>query len=269
MKKIINKILFSFILIGLLPISCFTQNKYKLVTTLNIESDFFTTDNQGNAYVVKANELTKYDKTGKELFKYSNKNFGNITFVDATNMLRIAVFYKDFLQVVFLDNTLSTNGDPVNLENIGFQQAQLVCTSHNSGLWLYDLQNFELIRLDQNLSKAQQTGNLSVLLNMDVKPNYLLEYNNKVYLNNPSSGVLIFDIYGTYFKTINIKQAKRFQPIGDWVYYTADKKVWAYNIIKTEEKEFALPLSDFETFRLEAGILMLRTPQKIYLFTEE
>ena len=248
--------------------TCFSQNKYKLIATINTESDFFTTDSQGNVYVVKDNELTKYDKTGKELFKYSNKNLGNISFVDASNMLRIVLFYKDFLQVVFLDNTLSSNGDPVNLENLGFQQTQLVCSSHNSGLWIYDRQNFELIRLDQNLLKTQQTGNLNATLNADIRPNFLLEQDNKLYLNNPGTGVLIFDIYGTYYKTIPVKDAARFQIISDWVYFISDKKVKSYNVITTEEKQFDMPLSEFVSFRLEMGILMLRTPKNIYLYSE-
>src|ERR1700739_3471195 len=89
--------------------SCFAQNKFNLVATIDVQADFFTTDNQSNIYIVKGNELTKYNTSGKLLYKYSNKNLGNIDFVDASNMLRLLVFYKNFLQVVFLDNTLSMN----------------------------------------------------------------------------------------------------------------------------------------------------------------
>lgn len=249
--------------------NCFSQTKFNLITTINAESDFFTTDNLSNVYVVKANELTKYDKTGKQLYRYSNKNFGNITFVDASNMLKILVFYKDFLQVVFLDNTLSANGDPINMEELGFQRSQLVCSSNNSGMWIYDQQNFELIRLDQNLLKTQQTGNLSATLNMEIQPNFLLEYDNKVYLNNPATGVLIFDVYGTYYKTIPVKDALRFQPIGDLVYFISDKKVKSYNTKTTEEKQYELPMKEFESFRLEIGVLMLRSAKAVYLYSAE
>ncbi|MGZ4061248.1 MAG: hypothetical protein ACXVPU_19610, partial [Bacteroidia bacterium] len=229
----------------------------------------FTSDNQGNTYAVKGNELTKYDKTGKLLYKYSDKNFGNISFVDASNMLRILVFYKDFLQVVLLDNTLSITGDPINLETIGFQQTQLVSSSHNNGFWLYDQQNFELIRFDQNLTKTQQTGNLTAVLNIDLQPDFLLEYDNKVYLNNPSTGILIFDVYGTYYKTVPVKNAACIQPIGDWIYYMEKDKVKAYNIKTEEEKEFNMPATKFNNFRIELGILMLRTPASISLYTAE
>lgn len=249
--------------------NCFSQGKYSLVKTIEIESDFFTTDNQSNVYAVKANELSKFDKTGKLLYKYSNKNLGNITFVDASNMLRVLIFYKDFLQVVFLDNTLSANGEIVSFDKIGFQQAQLVCSSHNSCMWMYDQQNFSLIRLDKNLEKIQETNNLNTMQNDTLQPSGLLEYDNRVYLNNPKSGILIFDIYGTYYKTIPIKNANQFQPIGDWVYYLLDKKVKAYNIKTTEEKEFEMPISDFRNFRLEMDILMLQSDKSISLFSSK
>jgi hypothetical protein len=247
---------------------CFSQSKFKPVASIDIEADFFTTDNQGNIYIVKTNELTKYDKTGKKLYKYSDKKWGNITFVDASNMLNLLVFYKDFLQIIFLDNTLSLNGEPISLDKTSFQ-AQLVCSSHNSGIWLYDQQNFELLRLDQMLEKKQQTGNLNLLLNASLQPNLLLEYDNKIYLNNPSSGILIFDIYGTYYKTLPIKDLTRFQPLNDWVYFTSNNQAKAYNIKTTEEKLFETPLADFKNFRLEMDVLVLQTDKAILIYTAE
>lgn len=247
----------------------FAQNKFKLISKIESETNFITSDNQSNVYLVKENELTKYDRTGKLLYKFSNKNFGNIDFVDASNLFKILVFYKNFSQVLFLDNTLSLSGDPVSIDKIGFEQAQLVCTSHNNGMWIYDQQNFELVRIDQNLEKTQQTGNLNVLLNVVLQPGNLLEYDNKVYLNNPSTGLLIFDVYGTYYKTIPIKNMEQFQVIGDWIYFISEQKAKAYNVKTTEEKQFEMPVSEFQNFRLEMGILMIRNKDLISIYSEE
>lgn len=241
---------------------------FKLVKELAIEVDFFTTDNQSNIYVVKGNELTKFDKTGKELYKYSNKNLGNIDFVDATNMLRVLVYYKNFSQVVFLDNTLSLNTEPVSFDVLGYQQVQLACSSHNSGLWIYDQQNFELLRLSQTYEKTQQTGNINLLIHIELQPNYLLEYDNKLYLNNPETGILVFDIYGTYYKTIPVKNAEKIQAIGDWVYFKSDNEVKSYNLKTTEEREFKMPLSAFKNFRLETNTLVIQTDKGISIYTE-
>ena len=136
-------------------------------------------------------------------------------------------------------------------------------------MWIYDQQNFSLIRLDRNLEQIQQTNNLNALLSDTLQPISILEYDNRVYLNNPKSGILIFDIYGTYYKTLPIKNAIQFQPIADWVYFREDKKVKAYNIKTTEEKEFDMPEADFVNFRLEMGVLMLQNENSITLFSAE
>lgn len=225
-----------------------------------------TTDRQGNVYLVKGNELSKYTKAGKLLYKYSNKNLGNIDFVDASNLLRLLLFYKNFSQVVFLDNTLSSSADPISLDRIEFQQTQLVCSSYNNGIWIYNQQNLELVRLNQTFEKTQQTGNLSMLLNTNLLPDNLMEYDNKVYLNNPSDGIMVFDIYGTYYKTIHVKNVQCFQPNAGWVYYMVDNKVKAYNLKTIDETEFTMPVEKFKKFRLELDVLVIQTDDAILIY---
>lgn len=265
MKKILV-LLFLVLLSHSCIIHAQDTSRFNQINAFPTDIDFFTTDNQSNIYTVKADILTKYDKTGKLLYKYSNKNFGNITFVDASNMLKILVFYKHYLQVVFLDNTLSANGDPIGLDNLNFIQAQLVCSSHNNGMWIYDQQNLELVRIDQNLEHTQQTGNLAALLGLEMHPDYLIEYNNKVYLNNPGTGILVFDIYGTYYKTIPVKHARQFQPFGNLVYYNTGDEIRAYDLQTADELSFAIPLKEFKNFRLEMGILALQTNDSIHVY---
>jgi hypothetical protein len=258
-----------FYILILISFTGFSQNKFDRITVIEAEADFFTTDNQSNIYIVKGDEIIKFDKTGKQLYKYSNKNYGKISMVDASNMLKILVFYKEFSQILFLDNTLSLNGEPISFDKIGFQQAQLVCASHNNGMWIYDQQNFSLVQLSPAYEKLQQTGNLNNLLNIDLQPVSMIEHDNKVYLNNPSTGIMIFDIYGTYYKTIPVKNAEKFQPIGDWIYYLQGKDVKAYNIKTTEEKQFDMPVPDFLNFRLELGYLFIQTAKNISVYTSE
>jgi hypothetical protein len=245
------------------------QQSFKTLASINVEADFFTTDNQSNVYAVHHNELVKYNKSGKELYRYSTKNFGNISFVDASNMLKILVYYKDFSQVVFLDNTLSLSGEPLSLDKIGFQQAQLACTSHNNGLWVYDQQNFSLVQLNSNYEKVQQTPNINNLLNIELMPDAIVEYDNKIYINNPETGILIFDIYGTYYKTIPVKKVISFEPMSDWVYYQTENSVKAYNIKTTEEKSFDLPVKTFLKFRLELGMMFIQTADGITIYGAE
>ena len=182
-------------------------------------------------------------------------------------MLKILVFYRNYLLCIFLDNTLSLNGEPISFDKTGFLQAQLICSSHNNGLWIYDQQNLELVRVGQSLERTQQTGNLAALLSINLHPDYLIEYDNKVYLNNPETGILIFDIYGTYYKTIPVKNIKQFQPFGNQVYYNTGNEMKAYNLQTADESQFEMPLREFKNFRLEMGILTLQTTEGIQLYT--
>ncbi|MDF2438200.1 MAG: hypothetical protein K0Q95_2576 [Bacteroidota bacterium] len=249
-----------------LSLNGFSQGKFKLLTSIALEARFFTTDNLGNMYVVTKNELIKFNKSGKELYKYSTKKFGSISGVDASNMMKILVYFKDFSQVVFLDNTLSANGEPVSFDKMGMQQVRLVASSFNNGMWIYDQQNFDLLQLNTTNEIIHKTGNLSNLLNTELQPDHLFEKDNMVYLNNPSSGILMFDIYGTYFKTIPVKGASQFQVIGDQVYFMKDNKLRAYNIKTTDESEFSAPLNNFLGFRLEMETLYLQTAEGISIF---
>jgi len=259
--------IYLYILLLTASINNYAQTTFKQNAAISITADFFTTDNQSNVYAVKGNELFKYNASGKLLYKYSNKNLGNIDYLDASNPLRLLLFYKNFLQVIFLDNTLSQNGETRSFDVLGMPQVQLAATSYNSSVWVYNQQNFELVRFSQSFEKTQQTTNLNLLLNINLQPTQLIEYDNKLYLNNPQTGILVFDIYGTYYKTIPLKNIEHFQPVNDWVYYQSGHKIMAYNIKTTEEKEFNIPAVAFTNFRVEMGYLFLQTPDKILVYT--
>lgn len=261
-----KRIIFFFIFIAH---TAFSQSNYKLIASLPLVPDFLTTDKQGNIYIVKSNELSKYNKAGKLTYKYSNKNLGNIDFVDASNMLRLLVFYQNFSQVLFLDNTLTQQGEPLSLDKIGFQQTQLVASSYNNGMWLYDQQNMQLVRLDNMLLKTQETGNLSRLLNNDITPTRLLEYDNMLYLYNPTSGILLFDIYGTYYKTLPLQNITSFQPLTEKVYYLKDATIKSYNTKTLDEQSFEVPPVIIKNFRVEMDVLIIQTLDAVTIYTAE
>jgi hypothetical protein len=228
----VNKILykFNFVLLLLLCLSFTADDTLKTLYTIRAKADFFTTDSFGNTYLIKGDEIRKYNPTGDLLKIYSNKNMGKITSVDASNSLRLLVFYKDFSSIIILDDLLSQNGDIINLLDLSLEQSDLVCTSFNNGMWFFDRQNASLIRLNDNLQTAVNTGNLNRLLGTELKPNFILEFDGYVYLNNPKEGILVFDIYGTYSKTIAIKGLQHFQVKEQGLIYFEDGILKSYQL---------------------------------------
>lgn len=221
----LKHLLYIFALFTLLS---FTQDggKPKFIKT---KFDSFATDNLGNIYLVSNDEIKKYNKKGELLKIFSNKKAGKITSIDASNALRVLVFYKDQSQLIILDSQLTQNGDAIDLLSMNLEQSDLVCSSFNNGMWLYNRQNAELVRLDDKLNKVVSTGNLNTLLNLELKPIFITENSGYVYLNDTKNGVLVFDIYGTYYKSISLFGLKAFQVSEDRLYYYKDSTLSSYH----------------------------------------
>lgn len=202
---------------------------------VHIEIDSF-----GNIYVVNDNEIIKYNSSGVLQKNFSNKRFGKIDFVDAMNPLKILVYYKDFQQILFLDNQLTETSATISVETLGYEQTSLVCSSSNNSFWLYDKQNNELSRFNSELKSLVKTGNLNRILDLDTKPNFMQEHNNYLYLNCPNEGVLVFDIYGTFYKTIPLKKLLEFNVVNGDLFYYENKTLKQYQTktFNTIEKQF-------------------------------
>jgi len=199
--------------------------------------------------VIKGDEIKKFNPSGELLKVYSNKRAGKIFSVDASNPLRVIVFYKDQAQITILDSQLSSNGENINLETLTLEQCDLACSSFNNGIWFFNRQNAELVRIGENLNRVLNTGNLNILLGTKFIPNFMLEHNSYLYINNPSEGILVFDIYGTYYKTIPFKNLTQFQVKEDLVYFQKDEKLHAYNMKTLDQQDIAMPNASKECFR--------------------
>lgn len=221
----------------------FTKDERKADFVLTATADGIVTDNLANVYTVSKDKFTKYDMRLKFQKEFSNKNFGTITSADVTNPLRPLLFYRDFGRIVFLDNTLSQNGEPVALEKLGYPLATLAASSYDNSLWIYDQPTFELLRFNTNLEISNRTGNLSQILNIQLQPNFILEKDNRLFVNNPTTGILIFDVFGTYIKTIPLYNLTNFQVADDEIVYFSQNILHSWNITTAEITDYLEPRS--------------------------
>lgn len=196
---------------------------------LKTKQNFYTGDNFGNAYLVNEDELFKYLANGKFFARYSNLKLGSITMVDATNPLKLLLYYRDFQQIVFLDDQLSKNSEAVSLEQLGYEQTDLVCAGANNSFWIYNKQNNELIRFNESLKMIVSTGNLKQILQRNLSPNFMLEHNGYLFLNCPETGIFVFDIFGAFSRIVALKNLKQFQVNENIIYYQKDSAICSYD----------------------------------------
>ncbi|MCO6499556.1 MAG: hypothetical protein J5I47_04145 [Vicingus serpentipes] len=218
-----------------------------LLTTLTIYSQSIQefngkallTDQFGYYYEIKDNEIKKYINTGQLYYTYSNNVLGVISNVDVTNPYKVVVYFNDFTKIVILDNMLSPASDVVDLTTINQDETSLVCRSYNDAFWYYNFIQFKLTRVNHLLEETNNSGNIATLLGKNIQPNFMVEYNNKVYLNDPKHGILVFDIYGTYLKTIPIYGLEQFQVKEKYIVYVNNSsQIERYDFFTLEKEVY-------------------------------
>ena len=155
------------------------------------------------------------------------------------------------------------------MRNIGIvQYPPLSATATILAIGFIDLQDFQLKKIDLNLQLQIQSGDLSQTIGGDILPNFLVEAGDYVYLNNPSTGILVFDLFGTYFKTIPLLNLKSFQVIGDQILYIENNMLMSYNRKNTIPKEIILPPHDrLVNVRIEDKELYLLTTTSLSFYS--
>jgi hypothetical protein len=236
---------------------CKAQN----IREIPFKGSDFTTDHIGFFYVYNNKNIYKYTDNGKLLFTYSNNQLGDIEKVDVTNPLKIIVYYKDFLKLVILDNTLSISGDVIDLNTFNFNNIVEISRSYNNGYWLFDIVNQELFRKNEYFETTNSSGNLSLTLNKEVIPVEIIEYNNKVYLNDTTMGILVFNQYGNYIKTIPIKGVQNFQVKDQYMIYTTNQNnAYVYYFMEMEHVPLNFDLyPKIKKIRIENELMYILT----------
>ncbi|MBL0031905.1 MAG: hypothetical protein IPP27_06880 [Bacteroidetes bacterium] len=81
--------------------------------------------------------ITAIDPNGKPIANFSRNNLGSIRSIDASNPMKILMFYPDFAQLVVLNNKLAEQSS-INLRASEINQPIVACGSENGGYWIYD-----------------------------------------------------------------------------------------------------------------------------------
>ena len=174
-------------------------------TDYTIEGDFkiLEVDKLGLVYLVNnSNEIIKL-QDGEILFRYSSKRLGNITRLDVSNPQKILVYYGDYYQIVFLDNTLSEI-DQLDLDALGYWDVESVALSRDNFIWIYDPVNVKLIKISQNGNVQLSTNELfDIGFSADYSPNIMVD-DEMVYLYDESE-LKAFNEYGSWVKTIPLE----------------------------------------------------------------
>ncbi|HEX8460870.1 MAG TPA: hypothetical protein VF623_05555 [Segetibacter sp.] len=157
----------------------------------------FTIDNLGNIYLLTAtNQVKKLNAKGDSIAVYNDvRRYGKISSIDATNPLKILVYYNDFLTVIVLDRLLNVR-NTIDLRRQNIFQVRAITTSYDNNIWLYDELDSKLKKIDDNGRLLLESTDFRQVFDSVPTPNVLYDRDGQLYLYDPAKGLFVFDYYG-------------------------------------------------------------------------
>lgn len=258
---------FGLLLLCLLPFSsCRTQ----LIESVVDESEYsilqktkdFAVDELGYFYLISnVNELVRYTPDLVEQYAYSNERLGSVTSIDANNPLKLLLFYENYQTIIMLDNLLGEIGR-YNLFDLGFNDITAVGISNDNNVWLYD-------PIDYKLKKIDNSGRLlaeSITMYNEgleyIRPEFLVEKGNKVFVYDKDHGFFLFDNLGQYLHAIPMKGIDAHQVVNEnMIVFLKDGVIHNYDTLYKSEQSYKA-ISEYAKVNVEDVII---TKKYIYL----
>ena len=166
----------------------------------------FTTDNLGNIYILSpTNQIKKLNSKGDSIAVYNDvRRYGKIFSIDATNPLKVLVYYRDFSTILILDRLLNVR-NTIDLRQQNIFQAKAVTSSYDSNIWLFDELENKLKKIDDNGRVLLETPDFRQIFNESISPSIINDRDGLVYMYDSSKALLTFDYYGALKNNFNIK----------------------------------------------------------------
>lgn len=250
--KILLLILFSFTCL-----SGFSQQDSTLKLLKTIEGDYidFTVDNLGNIILLdKENQLKKISSQYDSVAVFNDvKRYGKVSSIDASNPLKILLYYRDFSTILVLDRLLNPR-NTIDLRKQNIYQARTICQSFDNGIWVYDEGDAILKRIADDGSIIDQTGDLRLQLDEAPAPVSLEDNNRLVYLYDSTKGLLVFDYFGTLKNKIAFLGWQDFQIVGKYIVGRKGTTLERYQLSTLRLEEHRLPEILKETVKLRIAI---------------
>jgi hypothetical protein len=216
------------------------DNKYVFIDSYPVKANSVSVDNFGNFYVASDNQILKFDRDGNYQVRFEEVNNGKIGSIDVSNPFKMVVFYPDFMKAVVLDKFL-TFLVAYNFFDLGYTNVTAVGSSADGYLWFYDAVDYRLKKIDASGNVQLQSQPVNQLINKIIYPNFIIEKNGQVFLNDTANGILVFDNFGAYYKTIPIKGLQKFHILQETIVYYQNNKLRSYNPVTFDAKMISLP----------------------------
>jgi hypothetical protein len=197
--------------------------------------------------MISEGKFIKYPPPYDSAFHYDLPLDGLPGFIDTNNPYETILFFQNTGKVILLDSSLNELIRPFYLEEIGMYDVSMIFATRDKGLWFYNFINNSISKMDKKFSLINRSLSLNTYFQYPNHPNYIAEFEGKIYLNIPSNGILVLGANGEYQTAFHLPGLIDFQIDRKAVYFYRDNIIYCYNYKTLKFKRIYIPY--------ESGIL--------------
>ncbi len=241
-----------------------SDSSFQFLKTISGNFSYFNVDNLDNVYYINStNQLKKITAKGDSVAVFNDvKKYGNPTFIDLTNPLKVLLYYKNFSTVVVLDRFLAIR-NTINFRKQNIFFVKSIALSYDNHIWLFDEQDYKLKKVNEEGKLLQETTDWRMLFDSVPSPQQIFDKNNFIYLYDPEKGFYIFDYYGGFKNRLALLNWNNVEVNGNTMYGFSNNMLYSYEMQSFNLKEYKLP--DF--FKTSSSIKVMNG--KVYLLNEK
>jgi hypothetical protein len=223
-----------------------------------------------NLYLVTAgNQLKKLNDKGDSVGAFNDvKKYGNPTFIDVNNPMKVVLYYKNYATVVILDRWLNLRNS-INLRQQNIFRAKALATSYDNNIWLFDEQNTKLKKIDEEGKTLTESADWRILMEEIPSPEKLIDHNQFVYLYDPAKGFYVFDYYGTYKNNLPFLNWENVNVQASQLTGFSGKEYYSYELKSLQLKTYLLPdfFKNYNSIRAMNGKIYILKPEGIEIYS--
>jgi hypothetical protein len=218
------------------------QDSLVLDRTIRGEYLDFRVDNLGNIFLLdKDNQLKKLGPAGDSVAVFNDvRKYGTLFSIDASNPLKILLYYRDFGTILVLDRLLNVR-NILDLRTLNIFQVPAIGQSFDNGVWVYDENGASLKRLADDGTLLGQTGDLRLQVEQAPSPGTILDQDRLVYLYDSTQGLLAFDYFGTLKHQLPFTGWQDVQIMGKYILGRRGSTLERYQFSSLDLQEKSLP----------------------------
>jgi hypothetical protein len=133
---------------------------------------------------------------------------------------------------------------------------------------VFDLGDLQLKKINDKSAVEQTSGNVRQYVNNDVAVCGVYDNNDRVFVLDSINGILLFDVFGSYIKTIPIKGVEDIKVSTKNIYYFSNGRLNQYNWQTALSNNFPLPdTTRVQKISIEKERLYIQKPDSIYIYS--